>query len=51
MTLLVVLFSNQIKLNISKSKAVAKIVSKKLCCDFNWSFQCNKKIVRENFVL
>ena len=32
---LVVSFSNQIKLNISKSKAVTKILSKKLDSDFN----------------
>ena len=35
MTSLVVSFSNQIKLNISKSKAVTKILSKKLYSDFN----------------
>ena len=49
MTSLVVSFSNQIKLNISRSKQV-KILSKKLYSDFNWSFVCNKKIVGENFV-
>ena len=38
MALLVVLFSYQIKLNISKSKAVTKMLSKKLYCDFNGSF-------------
>ena len=38
MTSLVVLFSNQIKLNISKSKAVRKILSNKLYSDFNYSF-------------
>ena len=35
MTSLVVSFSNQIKLNISKSKEVTKNLSKKLCSDFN----------------
>ena len=50
MTSLVVSFSNQIKLNISKSKAVTKILSKTLYGDFNRSFQGNKKIVGENFV-
>ena len=35
MTSLVVSFSNQIKFNISKSKAVTKILSKKLYSDFN----------------
>ena len=49
MTSLVVSFSNQIKLNISKSKAVTKILSKTYG-DFNRSFQGNKKIVGENFV-
>ena len=33
MTSLVVLFSNQIILNISKSKVVAKIILRKLYCD------------------
>ena len=35
MTSLVVLFSYEIKLNISKSKAVMKILLKKFDCDFN----------------
>ena len=35
MTSLVVSFSNQIKFNNSKSKAVTKILSKKLYNDFN----------------
>ena len=35
MTSLVVSFSNQIKLNISKSKTVTKILSKKLYSDYN----------------
>ena len=42
MTLLVVLFSYQIKLNISKSKTVTKILPKKLCYDLNWSSQWEK---------
>ena len=50
MTSLVVSFSNQMKLNISKNKAVTKILSNKLYSDFNCSFQGNKKIVGENFV-
>ena len=35
MTSLVVSFSNQIELNILKSKAVTKILSRKLYSDFN----------------
>ena len=44
------LFWYQIKLTMSKSKTVTKILSKKLYYDFNWSFQCNQKFVGENFV-
>ena len=36
--------SNQTKFNISTSKTDVKILSKKLHNDFNWSFQCNKKL-------
>ena len=44
----VIFKSNQIE--YLENKAVTKILSKKLYSDFNWSFQCNKKIVGENFV-
>ena len=50
MTTQVVLFSYKMKLNISKSKAVTKVLSKKLYCDLYRSSQCNKKIVGEIFV-
>ena len=44
MTSLVVLFSYQITLNISKNEAATEIPSKKLCYDFNRSSQCNQRL-------
>ena len=41
---MVMLFSYQIKLGISKSKAVSKILSKKLYSSPDWSSQCIKKL-------
>ena len=44
MTSLVVLFSSQIELNISKSKAVTKILSKKSYCVLTDLFNAMKKL-------
>ena len=43
MTSVVVLFTYQIKLNISTRKRVATILPKKLHCYFTLSLRCNKK--------
>ena len=42
MTSLIVIFSYQIKFNISTSKRATNILLKKLFYDFNWCSQCNK---------
>ena len=47
--MMVMLFWYQIKLNTAKSKAVTKVLSKKLYYDFNRSFQCNKKYCGRKF--